>query len=422
MKYIFGTNRGAGAETRDGDVFITLKTDEELSAKIARTFEHTTKLVKMNASPLPLWLTIVKWIGAFAAALGLYAVIDFILDLNEKTQSFAQFYHRIPWLFNAAAVGAVLFIVLFIIEKVKKKQLRDSGEPEKAVEEALAVTGLIDEKFGIPEDSPDIDVIAFDYNETEDGIESNSLSSLEDLYAWRDGDDLKLALISEDDGASLYTLPIADMKGIAIERMGFNVANWSKTWQPDPKKHEVYGVKVAGQYGFAGLSYCCALDIVKNGETYRLLFPAYELEQVAELTGLPAPALPDKKELRAAPENAEKLRPVYYWKVPEGENVKSWFMPGADREFASKHPAAYVVLGLIALSGLFAPVIVYIPLSIPRLGNSNGMILVGAIGAFVFGFGLFNLVAAWIHQYLGHRVTIISIVLGAVLMALPFVI
>ena len=416
MKYVFGTNKDAEAKTPDGDVFITLKTDKELTAKIGRIVENTTEL--SNRQELPVWLAIVKWISAIAAVIGLYMALVSVLHLNEKTLPLSELYHNMPWLFNAAAVGAVLFIALFIVERIKKKQVKDSGELEKAIEEALTVTGLIDEKFGIPEDSPDIDVIAFDYKETENGIESNSLSSLEDLYAWRDGDDLKLALISEEDGAALYTLPIADMKGLAIERMGFNVTNWSKTWQPDPKQHERFGVKT-GQFGFAGLSYCCALDIEKDGETYRLLFPAYELEQVAELTGLTAPALPDKNELRIAPEDAGKLRPVYYWKIPEGTDVASWFKQGSDLEFASKHRKAYIGLTVLGLIVLLAPVVIYCRVTIPIL-ETAWKVFIGAVGAFIFGFGLYNLIAAWMHQYLGHKVTIIFIAIGAMLMALPF--
>ncbi|MBQ7061228.1 MAG: hypothetical protein IJM85_05550, partial [Clostridia bacterium] len=248
MKYIFGTNKGAEAKAPDGEVFITAKSDEEFTAKIGRTIENAAKLVDRQAFPLPLWLSIVKWIGGFAGIIGLYMVLASVLHLNEKTLPLDQLYHNVPWMFHAAAVGTVLFIILYVVERIKKKQLKDSGELEKGIEEGLAMDALIAEKLGIPEKTHDIDVITFDYKETADGIESNSQSALTEVSAWCDGDDLKLALISDEDGALLYTLPIADMKGLAIERMGFNVMNWNKDWDIVPKKHEVYGIRTAGQF------------------------------------------------------------------------------------------------------------------------------------------------------------------------------
>ena len=44
--------------------------------------------------------------------------------------------------------------------------------------------------------------------------------------------------------------------------------------------------------------------------------------------------------------------------------------------------------------------------------------VLGIIGAFIVGIGLFNLVAIMIRQYLGHLVTILSFLIGGLLMAI----
>lgn len=43
------------------------------------------------------------------------------------------------------------------------------------------------------------------------------------------------------------------------------------------------------------------------------------------------------------------------------------------------------------------------------------LILLGLIGAFIFGIGCFNIVAAFMQQYLGHKVTLICFSLGFIL-------
>ena len=44
-------------------------------------------------------------------------------------------------------------------------------------------------------------------------------------------------------------------------------------------------------------------------------------------------------------------------------------------------------------------------------------LMLGCLGSFVFGVGLFNIVAAWLHQYLGHTVTAVCLSLGALMVA-----
>jgi len=63
---------------------------------------------------------------------------------------------------------------------------------------------------------------------------------------------------------------------------------------------------------------------------------------------------------------------------------------------------------------LMLPVVLYLIFVIPLANNSPWMML-GWVGGFVFGIGLFNLVAIIIKQYLGHLVSIISFIIGSIL-------
>jgi len=44
-------------------------------------------------------------------------------------------------------------------------------------------------------------------------------------------------------------------------------------------------------------------------------------------------------------------------------------------------------------------------------------LMLGCLGSFVLGVGLFNIVAAWLHQYLGHAVTVSCLLTGAAMVA-----
>ena len=98
------------------------------------------------------------------------------------------------------------------------------------------------------------------------------------------------------------------------------------------------------------------------------------------------------------------------WSPPK--NYKDYFYVSSDDEFKSKHPVGYFFLVLLGLTALLLPAIVFCVL----VGADSGWIMLGFAGGFVFGIGLFNFVAIIIKQYLGHWVSIISFLVGGIMM------
>lgn len=77
----------------------------------------------------------------------------------------------------------------------------------------------------------------------------------------------------------------------------------------------------------------------------------------------------------------------------------------------------------LGITVLFIPMALYLIYGLvinPTIGI--GEVCIGFVGCFAFGTGLFNIVAAWIHQYLGHKVTIICLLGGAALITLSILI
>jgi len=66
------------------------------------------------------------------------------------------------------------------------------------------------------------------------------------------------------------------------------------------------------------------------------------------------------------------------------------------------------------------PVIIYIAYTcyINPVDPEDWRICLGFVGTFIIGIGFFNIVAAWIHQYLGHFLTIFCFLGGSALTAI----
>lgn len=103
------------------------------------------------------------------------------------------------------------------------------------------------------------------------------------------------------------------------------------------------------------------------------------------------------------------------WTPPKG--ASAYFSPASDYEFQKKHPVGYFFLALLGIAALVAPMAGYVYYTIFVLHNNSGWLVLGWIGSFIIGIGLFNFVAIIIKQYLGHLVSVLSFLLGGIMIA-----
>ena len=106
------------------------------------------------------------------------------------------------------------------------------------------------------------------------------------------------------------------------------------------------------------------------------------------------------------------------WTPPKGSSA--YFSAASDYEFKEKHPIGYFFLVLLGITALLLPVLIYLIFVLPYDINSP-WIMLGWVGGFVIGIGLFNFVAIVIKQYLGHIVSILSFIIGGILIWISLV-
>ena len=108
--------------------------------------------------------------------------------------------------------------------------------------------------------------------------------------------------------------------------------------------------------------------------------------------------------------NKKKKHKKSNWTPPE-DYIK-YFHASSDEEFKTNHPIGYVFLVMLGMTALLLPAILFCVL----VGTDSRWVMLGFAGGFVFGIGLFNFVAIIIKQYLGHWVSILSFLIGGVMM------
>ena len=118
----------------------------------------------------------------------------------------------------------------------------------------------------------------------------------------------------------------------------------------------------------------------------------------------------------------KRINPVFYKALPK--DWKEWFTPGYKSDYRLKHPIAHKVFGVIIMILLFLPsaffvysFVIFTRAGVEIFGPLAGL---GIIGSMLIGLGLCNIVFAFIHQYLGHRVTCISIAAGIFVLLITY--
>ena len=412
MKFLFGTNvtKGTGSYMADGQNYIKSELPDSLQDLLDRR-EEELEIAAQNAR-LPLVLQILKWISLSAGLICMLGVL-------KADVSLAQGYQNAPYFYWIAGIGIPVGGVLWIVEKLREKGMENKDAMKQARRASQEAEKNADAFLHIPGDAKKVDVLIFDYK-TKNGVETIKGPAVNEalrMYA-QDGD------LCLTDGTEVYAIPLKSVTGLRLIYRACALLGWNKGDSPDQEKYKKCGL-VTQRGGADGLKFCCALEWSDGGEIWQLLFPAWELSKFEKLTGEQGPTLPDVKSKPAKGSVEElalrydgKVRPRFYWRVPKDENAASWLSPASDTAFRIVHPKLYTLLVLIGILFLFLPMFGFLFAAFTMLPDVNSpWLILGTAGGFVLGIGLFNIVGAWLEQYLGHWVTILCIVLGAGMMA-----
>ena len=172
------------------------------------------------------------------------------------------------------------------------------------------------------------------------------------------------------------------------------------------------------------LLYCIdtLFNIINEGNTKKLFDFADAIHNIPEIYMQKRNLYSFRSELKSFQKKYGKqyfpfinnVNPHFSKKAPK--NKWEFFSPAADEDFKRLHPVGYKILCLIGITVLMIPQIIYIAyVAFINPAPNEWLIILGLVGAFIVGTGFFNIVAAWIHQYLGHLFTVICLIGGAAL-------
>ena len=400
MKVLWGTSLDPirDGDRFDGEVFAAAETDDTLLRALDDAVEQEEKII-MDAE-LPGWLSFLKWLGE---------IVFFIMvgGFAKSGASLENIYNP-PGMFWAAVIGGLVWLVLWLVEKHRKRSLSTSKERSAIRQRTKKALQACHDALDVPENAAGVDVLAMHYRQRDGEIKpvkSGGEFSNTPVYMWRKGDALCIA-----DASVRMEIPLSCMTGLASRRGTVRLDDWNKrrSW----RQYKAQGV-YAGKQGIFVKSYCI-LSMQYRGETYQLWLPGHEKDIIEKLTGCQAVeqrlSRADHKRNESIARREEE-KPKSRWRLPE--NFLDYFMPDSDDDFKAEHPRLYALSIVLLLVALMAPPTLYVIFVLNNGATAWGLLGLG--GSVIVSIGLCNIVALIVHQYLGHVVTIGCFLLGGVM-------
>lgn len=278
MKNVFGYPYSkTGDMPCDGARFITNRVDAEFKKEIesvANTVAETG-----GKAELPKWLKIMKIICELGAALVLLALIR-----DARNSSVSQMFANAPAIFIVGGVCAVLWAVLYFIEKHKFQKALDNGDIDEMIENMKELNYRSEDLLGVPHDFEPVDVLSFRYTEKDGKIKIKEELFYKhvnnEMKLFRNGDDLCLADID-----SVYSFPISDIKKYVLKKKKANMDEWNKDVPFNKGEYKQYKI-TSNDYGTIFCRYY-AMQISDVFGEYELFFPEYELAQFKAIADVP---------------------------------------------------------------------------------------------------------------------------------------
>lgn len=261
----------------NGEEFITVKVNENDCITYSKKGnEYYDKMSKAE----PVWMSIVK---SLSLGLGAYITAMFLLACFKKgfDETFASLWGLFIAGVGLLAIGGALH---FIIKKRKEMIYKDKSEEElekEAKEEYLALLATM----GVPSYAVPVDIFTFEYKLKEGDelpmAKENCFLNTE-FHAYEEGGCLKMT-----DGDAVYSFDIKDMKRIRTVDRKISIFFWNKDVKPTDPRFDTYKFEVDKDESVT-IYKMHILELERDGETFGIYFPDYELHAFERLTGLTA--------------------------------------------------------------------------------------------------------------------------------------
>ncbi len=258
----------------NGIEFLVQTPSTALSNTLEVSSEKAEKTV--NKAKLPLLFRIIQFVCGIAALLIAGGTLNADVSLAEG-------YSNAPWLFWAAGICAVTWLILWIWSKSKAKTVLETDESAQTFSHLESVASAIYKELAVPDDAKDVDILFFFYK-----VKNGEIKLVEKTIAtqyfnpefkiFTDEENLYLANLE-----GKYAFPLSSIKKLHTVKKHIRIAGWNKEEKHNKGIYKQYKL-TTDNYGCIHCKQYYILEINHQGESHGIYIPCYELPVLEECT------------------------------------------------------------------------------------------------------------------------------------------
>ena len=241
------------------------------------------RLERMMKDP-PLWQTILLWLSGLLTVMTNYLIVAEIS--GESPTPVGMLWARAPGLFVVAAIAGVTFLVLMVVRVRWYRELFSDESERRSNAKIKHIYQEIYAELGVPADAVTVDVLQFSY--TRHGKEICMVADEEfgvmttnceyKLFF----DDTTVYLVDRD---GKYAFSRAALCRIRTVDQWVSMLGWNKEKSHKSAPWSAYNLREDDNAAIHVSPYYI-LELTKEGKTWGIWFPAYELSAFETATGL----------------------------------------------------------------------------------------------------------------------------------------
>lgn len=255
-------------EEMNGSEFLVQKPSVALEKTLEASTDNVEQTIQKSKLPLP--FRVVQYICSFATLI-------LVGGLLKADVSFAEGYQNAPGLYWAAGICAIIWFILWIWSKNKSKTVLETHESEQRFSHLEHTANAIYTELSVPADAKDVDILFFYYKVKDGEIKVHEKPMQLTQYfnpefkLFTDEENLYLANLE-----GKYAFPLSSIVKLHTVKKHIRIAGWNKDRKHDTGIYKQYKLTV-DNYGCIHCKQYHILEINRQGESYGIYFPSYEL-------------------------------------------------------------------------------------------------------------------------------------------------
>ena len=266
-------------EKFDGLEFLVMEPSEALTKSFEDSQGNAEETVKK--ANIPVLIRVFQYVS-------LFVVIVLGKSIAKNTLPFSEAYQNAPWLYWGFGLSFLLCIGLWYLGKKRAENVLSTDESVQTFSRLEGVAASIYAELGVPAYAKNVDVLSFFYKNDngEIKLKEKPMQMFKYInFEYKIFSDSENFYLVNCDGK--FSFPLRDIVSVKKVKKHITFSSWNKEEKYNKGIYKEYKI-TEDKYGTMHGKGYVLIEVKRNGESFGIYLPDYELPVIEEITRIKA--------------------------------------------------------------------------------------------------------------------------------------